>query len=170
MPAPPPAPAPEGAAAAVGVAPCLRLRVETVMVNGGDGWRRVFARKRRRWRSCGSTYPPGAAREPAEERRAQYLLESLGVLELACLDQVSVCPGSTADYIIRADGNVHALCSFTAYVVPQLRALGWHVDLSPDYPYQVMRRRRPLVRARRGRRSSRAGSTSSSGSRSTAAG
>jgi superfamily II DNA or RNA helicase len=138
MPAPPLAPAAEGAAATSGVAPCLRLRVETVMVNRGD---RLAPRLREEEAAVAElrfAYPPGAAREPEEERRAQYLLESLGVLELACLDQVSVCPGSTAGYIIRADGNVHALCSFTAYVVPQLRALGWHVDLAPDYPYQVM--------------------------------
>ena len=83
-------------------------------------------------------YPDGAARDLEAEWRARYLLESLGVLEIACLDQVSVCPGSTADYIIRADSNIHALCSFTAYAVPQLRALGWRVDLPADYPYQVV--------------------------------
>jgi len=83
-------------------------------------------------------YPDGAVRDPEAEWRARYLLESLGVLEIACLDQVSVCPGSTADYIIRADSNIHALCSFTAYAVPQLRALGWRVDLPADYPYQVV--------------------------------
>ena len=122
------------------------------MVNRGD---RLAPRLREEEAAVAElrfAYPAGAAREPAEERRAQYLLESLGVLELACLDQVSVCPGSTADYMVRADGDVHALCSFTAYAVPQLRALGWRVDLSPDYPFQVVERGRLLVRARRARR------------------
>jgi len=50
----------------------------------------------------------------------------------------STCPGSSAEYLVRADGNVHALCSFTAYALPQLRALGWRVEVAPDYPYQVI--------------------------------
>ena len=83
-------------------------------------------------------YPAGALPDLDAERRARYLLESLGALELACLDEVTVYPGSTAEYIIRADGNVHGLCSFSAYAVPQLRALGWRVDVPAEYPYQVV--------------------------------
>ena len=39
---------------------------------------------------------------------------------------------------MRVDRNVHALCSFTAYALPQLRALGWRVELPGDYPFQVV--------------------------------
>jgi superfamily II DNA or RNA helicase len=78
------------------------------------------------------------ARDVAAERRARYLLESLGAVEIACLDDVSTCPGSTAEYLIRADGGVHALCSFTAYALPQLRAQGWRVEVPADYPFQVV--------------------------------
>ena len=32
-------------------------------------------------------------------------------------------------HAVRLDRDVHALCSFTAYAIPQLRSLGWRVDL-----------------------------------------
>ena len=108
------------------------------MVNEGDVLALHVREERAAVAALRFDYPDGAARDLEAEWRARYLLESLGVLEIACLDQVSVCPGSTADYIIRADSNIHALCSFTAYAVPQLRALGWRVDLPADYPYQVV--------------------------------
>jgi hypothetical protein len=137
MPPTPPA-ANQGAAAASGPSPRLRLRVEAVLVPDGDP---LLGRVREESAAVAELrfdYPPGAPRDPDEEGRARYLLESLGALELACLEQVTAFPGSTADYIIRADGNVHGLCSFTAYAVPQLRALGWRVELPTDYPYQVV--------------------------------
>jgi SNF2 family DNA or RNA helicase len=39
---------------------------------------------------------------------------------------------------VHPDGNVHAWCSFTAYAVPQLGALGWQVEIAPGYPYRVV--------------------------------
>ncbi|HXU00199.1 MAG TPA: DEAD/DEAH box helicase [Polyangia bacterium] len=134
----PPASAPQGAAAASALSPHLHLRVEAVLVPDGDPLLGRVREERAAVAELRFDYPLGAPRDLDEERRARYLLESLGALELACLDQVTVFPGSTADYIIRADGNVHGLCSFTAYAVPQLRALGWRVDLPTDYPYQVV--------------------------------
>ena len=80
----------------------------------------------------------GGARDLDGERRARYLLESLGVVEIACLDEIETCPGSSAEYVVRVDRNVHALCSFTAYALPQLRALGWRVEMPSDYPFQVL--------------------------------
>ena len=134
----PPASAPQGAAAASGPSPCLRLRVETVLVPDGDPLLGRIREERAAVAELSFDYPAVAPRDLDEEGRARYLLESLGALELACFDQITVYPGSTADYIIRADGNVHGLCSFTAYAVPQLRALGWRVELPTDYPYQVV--------------------------------
>jgi hypothetical protein len=134
----PPASASQGAAAASCPSPRLALRVEPVLVPDGDPLLGRVREERAAVAQLGFDYPPGAARELDEERRARYLLESLGALELACLDEVTVYPGSKADYIIRADGNVHGLCSFTAYAVPQLRALGWRVEVPADYPYQVV--------------------------------
>jgi superfamily II DNA or RNA helicase len=138
MPPTPPASAPQGAAAACRPSPRLGLRVEAVLVPDGDPLLGRVREERAAVAELGFDYPAGATANLDEERRARYLLESLGALELACLDDVTVYPGSTANYIVRADGNVHGLCSFTAYAVPQLRALGWRVELPADYPYQVL--------------------------------
>jgi superfamily II DNA or RNA helicase len=134
----PPAFAPEGADAASRPAPRLRLRVEPVLVPDGDPLLGRVREERAAVAELRFDYAAGAPRDLDEERRARYLLESLGALELACLEEITVYPGSSADYIIRADGNVHGLCSFTGYAVPQLRSLGWQVDLPTEYPYQVV--------------------------------
>jgi superfamily II DNA or RNA helicase len=137
MPVPPSASA-QRDALACGPSPRLALRVETVLVNEGGPLALRVREEGLAVAELRFDYPEGGARDLEVERRARYLLESLGVLELACLDDITAFPGSTAEYVIRADGNVHALCSFTAYAVPQLRALGWRVDLPTDYPYQVV--------------------------------
>jgi superfamily II DNA or RNA helicase len=76
-------------------------------------------------------------RDRAGEARAQCLLESFGAIESSCLEWLEPDFDSEADYFLNPDGNLHTWCSFTAYAVPQLRALGWEVDLSADYPYCV---------------------------------
>ena len=129
-----PASAPQGA----GASPWLGLRVEAVLVADGDPLLGRVREERAAVAELRFDYPAGAPRDLEEERRARYVLESLGALEVACLDEITVFPGSKADYVIRADGDVHGLCSFTAYAVPQLRALGWRVDLPTEYPYQVV--------------------------------
>jgi hypothetical protein len=147
----------------------LCLRVEAVLVPDGDPLLGRVREERAAVAELRFDYPAGAPPDRDEERRARYLLESLGALELACLEEVTVYPGSKADYIIRADGNVHGLCSFTAYAVPQLRALGWRVDLPEDYPVPGRRRGRARGTRTSPTTSSPGGSTSSSASRSTAA-
>jgi superfamily II DNA or RNA helicase len=146
-----------GAAGAVASAldlpgvPCLRLRMETLLVNGGETLAPRYhdeeAAVAELWflygdaRVSATTDPtrsPLIRRDREGEGRARYLLESLGVVEIACLDEIETCPGSSAEYLLRVDRNVHALCSFTAYALPQLRALGWRIEMPPDYPYQVV--------------------------------
>ncbi|MEM9487537.1 MAG: DEAD/DEAH box helicase [Myxococcota bacterium] len=78
------------------------------------------------------------ARDRSAEARAQYVLESFGAVELACLSDYAAAPDSPVDYVIRPGADVHALCAFSAYAVPQLRAMGWRVDVSDDYPYRVV--------------------------------
>jgi superfamily II DNA or RNA helicase len=83
----------------------------------------------------------GASRTEADaeaEARARFVLESLGALELACAEHVEAPPGSAADYLVRLDGDVHARCGFAAYAVPQLRDLGWQVEVDPGYRWQVL--------------------------------
>jgi SNF2 family DNA or RNA helicase len=77
-------------------------------------------------------------RDFSAEARAQRLLEAFGAVELGCLPHCEPDFDSQADYVLQLDGNVHAFCSFTAHVVPQLRAKGWLVEIDPDYPYQVV--------------------------------
>jgi len=78
------------------------------------------------------------ARDGESEERARRILESFGAVELSCLDAYTALPGSKADYLVQLDGNEHAWCSFTAYAVPQLRALGFRVEVDPGYRYQVV--------------------------------
>jgi superfamily II DNA or RNA helicase len=77
------------------------------------------------------------------ESQAQYLLESFGAVEIGCLSDCATSPDSDADYLVHPSGDVHTLCSFTAYVVPQLKALGWRVEIDPAYPYQVVETETP---------------------------
>jgi SNF2 family DNA or RNA helicase len=42
--------------------------------------------------------------------------------------------------VVRCEGSVHDFCGFSAYVVPQLRALGWKVEIASDYPFRVVDR------------------------------
>src|SRR3954470_18430524 len=72
------------------------------------------------------------ARDRAAELQAARVLESLGAIELAQLDDCAVSPGARVDYLVALDGDVHALCAFSAYAIPQLKNLGWHVTIAPD--------------------------------------
>ena len=76
-------------------------------------------------------------RDVAAEVRARCALEAFGAVDLECLDEVGVPPGSRADYLLRCDGDVHDYCAFSSRVVPQLRAMGWQVEIDSSYPYQV---------------------------------
>ncbi|MGE5181643.1 MAG: DEAD/DEAH box helicase [Acidobacteriota bacterium] len=86
----------------------------------------------------------GAPRDLAAERRARQVIESLGAVELAALDDAEVMPGARVDYVLGIDGDVHALCAFTAYALPQLQQLGWEIAIDPEYPWQVVGNEAPL--------------------------
>ena len=75
---------------------------------------------------------------PAEETQARYLLESFGAVEIDCLDGYEVAPGSLADYLVHVGSDAHHLCAFGTYAVPQLKRLGWQVDIDPGYRWQVV--------------------------------
>lgn len=80
----------------------------------------------------------GPARHHQAERQACRLLERFGVVELEYLAELTACYGSKAHYAVCADDDVHAYCSFGAYALPQLRELGWEVDLAQGYPYLAL--------------------------------
>lgn len=77
-------------------------------------------------------------RDFAGEARAQCLLEGFGAVELSCLEHCSAAFDSEADYVLQLGGNLHSWCSFSAYAVPQLKALGWRVEIDGNYRFQVI--------------------------------
>jgi superfamily II DNA or RNA helicase len=77
-------------------------------------------------------------RDLTGESRAQCLLESFGAVEVDCLEHCAAEFDTKADYLLQPAGNVHSWCSFGAYALPQLRRLGWRIDIDPGYPYQVI--------------------------------
>lgn len=77
-------------------------------------------------------------RDAAGEARAQCLLEGFGAVEVECASAYAADLDSQADYIVQVGGNVHTLCSFTAYALPQLESLGFKIEIASDYPYQVV--------------------------------
>jgi superfamily II DNA or RNA helicase len=78
------------------------------------------------------------ARDGAQEDEARRLLESFGLVPLECLEDWAA--SAAADYAVRCDGTVHDFCAFSAYVVPQLRELGWRVSIDAAYPYRIVER------------------------------
>ncbi|HEY8040916.1 MAG TPA: DEAD/DEAH box helicase [Polyangiaceae bacterium] len=79
-------------------------------------------------------------RDRAAEHEARRVLERLGAVELACLDDVAPPEGCEADYVVRADGDEHSFCAFTARALAQGRALGWRMEVDPGYPFRVVER------------------------------
>jgi superfamily II DNA or RNA helicase len=133
--------------------PCLRVFADTLFVDDGSRHgdevstamlRLEFEYDGRRVR----TGAPGAAgRDRDAEAQACRVLEGFGAIELAHLDDCAVSPGTRADYVVAVDGDVHALCAFMAYSVPQLRGLGWRVEIAVDLPWQVVGSDAPLYAA-----------------------
>lgn len=93
-------------------------------------------------RSCETRQLPlarlefGTFSDPAGEAHARQILESFGMLDLDCLDDFT--PEEPADYLVRSGSDVHELCAFGAYAVPQLEALGFRFKLDDSYPYRIV--------------------------------
>jgi superfamily II DNA or RNA helicase len=141
--------------------PCLRVFADTLFVDDGSrrgdevqtamlrldfdyGGRRVRAGDPRR---SIVSHTSQALRDRDAEAQACRALESFGVVELAQLADCAVSPGTAVDYIVAPDGDVHALCAFAAYAVPQLQRLGWQVEIDPEYPWQAVGHDAPLYAA-----------------------
>jgi superfamily II DNA or RNA helicase len=78
-------------------------------------------------------------RDRAGEAEARRLLESHGLVEMACLEDYGG-RAEEADYVVDLEGDVNALCSFGAHVVPLLRERGWIVDVDERYVCQIQDR------------------------------
>jgi superfamily II DNA or RNA helicase len=77
-------------------------------------------------------------RNNEHEEQARRLLESFGAVEICCLEGWEPAYGSEADYVLAVEGDVHTYCSFGAYALPQLRKLGWQVEIAEGYPFAAM--------------------------------
>ena len=135
--------------------PRLRLFVERFFVEGEGG------EEEREWPVIGLVFDYGGTqlranderqrffvstaagvtevqRDRPAEVRLQCLLESFGAVEVSQVDQLLPPIDTHADYLVQLTDNVHAYCSFTAFAVPQLVALGCAIDIDDEYPYQVV--------------------------------
>ena len=127
--------------AAVPCVPSVQLGVATVWIDGDElevaairldfGYDAVMVRAGTRVSAT-----PRLRRDSQAEVGARRVLEGLGAIDLTCLDDCDT--GGAVDYAVRLDRDVHALCGFTAYALPQFRALGWRVEVAPDYPWQTV--------------------------------
>ena len=79
-------------------------------------------------------------RDRAGEGAARRVVERLGAVELACVEAIAQPEGGAADYVVRADGDENAFCTFTARALAQWRALGWRVEVDAKYPFRVVDR------------------------------
>lgn len=147
---------PRTAAAAAGPTPCLRLFADEVVIHTTEGLGSKFETERMPLIELAFEYEGVRVlaaeeedeimidldrfvpRDEREEGRARRLLESFGAVPLDCLEDWA--SAAQADYVVRCEGSVHDFAGFSAYVVPQLRALGWKVDVAPDYPFRVVDR------------------------------
>ena len=118
--------------------PRIRLFVESVYVDRSAGLCDHTREEDAAVLSLEFDYPAGASRDSAAEMQARYMLEAFGPVELECMEDFAIAPGSTAEYMVHIETDVHQLCAFGAYAVPQLRAMGWHVDIDPDYRWHVV--------------------------------
>ncbi len=79
-----------------------------------------------------------ARRNSQAESAARLMLESFGATDIGCVEHVGVPPDVPADYLLSLEEDVHSHCAFTKHVLPQLRRLGWKIEIDPDYPFQVV--------------------------------
>jgi superfamily II DNA or RNA helicase len=119
----------------------VHLGVATVWVDGDElevaALRLDFAYGGLTVRAGARVVPsPRVRRDATAEVAARRVLEGLGAIDVSCLDDCET--DGSVDYVVRLDRDVHALCGFSAYALPQLRALGWRVEVAGDYPWQTV--------------------------------
>ena len=141
---------PPGIAAPARCVPCLTLFAETLFVDDGtrhgDELQTAMIRLEFDYggRKIRTSAPGTMGRDRDAEVQACRVLEGLGAIELAHLDDCAVSPGAGVDYVLAVDGDVHAVCAFGAHAIPQLRAMGWRIVIDPEYPWQIVPAEAPL--------------------------
>lgn len=114
-----------------GPQPRVRLFADDVVIHRVDGLESTYETEK-----VPLLTVDWGAMDDVAEARARRLLESFGAVPLDCLDEWA--PSVDADYAVKCEGNVHDFCAFSAYVVPQLRSLGWTIDVDGEYPFKVV--------------------------------
>ena len=112
--------------------PSIRLFADEVMITSTDG---LSCDVRQSRVPLLAFRPEGLDRDA--EREARRILERLGAVELACVDEVAAPEGCEADYLVTPDGDEHTFCAFTARAVALWRGLGWRVEIDQAYPFHV---------------------------------
>jgi superfamily II DNA or RNA helicase len=107
----------------------LRFEYEGFSVSSAEGPLQLDAR---------ASAAVSFGRDRGAETRARHTLESFGAIELDLLEDYGSAPDSPAHYLLQTDETGDGRCAFTAYALPQLRALGFAIEVAPDYPYQVL--------------------------------
>ncbi len=77
-------------------------------------------------------------RDSASEAEARRTLEQLGAVEISCVDMIAPPEGCDAEYVVRADGDEHSFCGFTARALVKWAALGWNVEVDAAYPFRIV--------------------------------
>jgi superfamily II DNA or RNA helicase len=122
--------------------PCLSLRRGTVLVDRGEGFASDFIEIETAVLQVSFAYRDLECDPDIEaEARARRCLEAFGAVDIECLEDCVVAPGVEVDYILDVDSDPDVLVSFGAHAVPQLRALGWRIEVAPDYPCRVVQSR-----------------------------
>ena len=136
--------------------PRLRLRSESLLIDSGEGlvddYREVpTAIIELRFDYGGASIaagdprtrlrrPDGSSvlRDVTGEAAVRRILEGFGPVDLECLDDCALLPGSSADYAVHLDGDPDVLCAFGTFAIPRLRQMGWDVQVDDDYPCHVI--------------------------------
>jgi superfamily II DNA or RNA helicase len=108
----------------------LSFDYQGTVVRASDERTRVF-------RAEGGTLT-AVERDRRLEGEARRVLERLGAVELSCVDSIAAPDDSAADYVVRADGDEHTFCAFTARLLARWRALGWRAEVDAAYPFRVV--------------------------------
>ncbi len=77
-------------------------------------------------------------RDRPTEQDARRVLESLGAVDVQCVETIGISADIDADYVVRIGGNAQQHCDFSAHAIPRLRQLGWEINIAKDFPYQVV--------------------------------
>jgi len=123
--------------------PCVRLFADRVVVTSYDGLACEMDEALVPLLSLSFDYdgaPASGPRNVRAEHDARRVLERLGAVDLACVDSIAAPDESGAEYVVRADGDEHSFCAFTARAVEAWRSLGWRVEIDAAYPFRVVER------------------------------